>query len=227
MVRPPAPKAGPGTEVKGIRMSASRNVRRLVAAVLASGAMVGAMAVPASADNGHDRRDGRDRQAGHSRHHDDRNRSDRDRFDGDRSRGDRFGGDRSRGDRFGDDRFGRDRRSGVLIGQVQHNNPRRDFRSNRSLNAEWVEVTNTGRRAVDLDGWTLTDSDGNRYRFDDLRLPARSSVRVHTGRGFDTRHDVYQGRRNYVWDSRDSATLRDSRGRVVDVESWGRGFPRR
>ncbi|MFI1471212.1 lamin tail domain-containing protein [Streptomyces wuyuanensis] len=212
-------------------MSASRSVRRLVAAVLASGAIVGAMAVPASADNGHDRRDGRDR-AGHSRHHDDRNRFDRDRFDGnrDRSRGDRFDGnrDRSRGDRSGDDRFGRDRRSSVVIGQVQHQNPRRDFRSNRSLNAEWVEVTNNGRRAVDLDGWTLSDSDGNRYRFDDLRLPARSSVRVHTGRGFDTRHDVYQGRRNYVWDSRDSATLRDSRGRVVDFDSWGRGgFPRR
>ncbi|MFG2755288.1 lamin tail domain-containing protein [Streptomyces wuyuanensis] len=200
-------------------MSASRSVRRLVAAVLASGAIVGAMAVPASADNGHDRRDGRDR-AGHSRQHDDRNRFDRDRFDGNR--------DRSRGDRFGDDRFGRDRRSSVVIGQVQHQNPRRDFRSNRSLNAEWVEVTNNGRRAVDLDGWTLSDSDGNRYRFDDLRLPARSSVRVHTGRGFDTRHDVYQGRRNYVWDSRDSATLRDSRGRVVDFDSWGRGgFPRR
>ncbi|MEU4130067.1 lamin tail domain-containing protein [Streptomyces wuyuanensis] len=199
-------------------MSASRNVRRLVAAVLASGAIVGAMAVPASADNGHDRRDGRDRHAGHSRHHDDRNRFDRDRLDG----------DRFRGDRFGDDRFGRDRRSSVVIGQVQHQNPRRDFRSNRSLNAEWVEVTNNGRRAVDLDGWTLSDSDGNRYRFDDLRLPARSSVRVHTGRGFDTRHDVYQGRRNYVWDSRDSATLRDSRGRVVDFDSWGRGgFPRR
>lgn len=198
-------------------MSASRNVRRLVAAALASGAIVGAMAVPASADNGHDRRDGRDRHAGHSRHHDDRNRFDRDRFDGDRSGRDRFGGDR----------FGRDRRSPVVIGQVQHNSPRRDFRSNRSLNAEWVEVTNNGRRAVDLDGWTLSDSDGNRYRFDDLRLPARSSVRVHTGRGFDTRHDVYQGRRSYVWDSRDTATLRDDRGRVVDFESWGRGFPRR
>ncbi|MCZ7456363.1 lamin tail domain-containing protein [Streptomyces sp. WMMC940] len=193
-------------------MSASRNVRRLVAAALASGAIVGAMAVPASADNGHDRRDGRDRHAGHSRHHDDRNRFDRDRFDG---------------DRFGGDRFGRDRRSSVVIGQVQHNGPRRDFRSNRSLNAEWVEVTNNGRRAVDLDGWTLSDGDGNRYRFDDLRLPARSSVRVHTGRGFDTRRDVYQGRRNHVWDSRDTATLRDSRGRVVDFESWGRGFPRR
>ncbi|MEJ8661959.1 MULTISPECIES: lamin tail domain-containing protein [Streptomyces] len=114
-------------------------------------------------------------------------------------------------------------RSSVGISQVQHNSPGRDFRSNRSLNAEWVEVTNNGRRAVNLDGWTLTDRDGNRYRFDDVRLAGRSSVRVHTGQGRDTRRDVYQDRRRQIWDSRDTATLRDARGRVVDTESWGRG----
>ncbi len=91
-------------------------------------------------------------------------------------------------------------------------------------NGEWVEVTNTTRRAVNLDGWTLSDSDGNRYRFDSLRLAGRSSVRVHTGVGNDTRTDVYQDRRNYIWSNRaDTATLRNDRGRTVDSESWGRG----
>ncbi|WP_351232703.1 lamin tail domain-containing protein [Streptomyces sp. NPDC002133] len=156
-------------------MSASRitTARRLVAAVLASGAVVAAAAVPASADGGRD-----------GRHH------------------------RSV--------------SPVVISKVQADSPGRDTRSNHSLNAEWVEVSNTGRRAVNLRGWTLTDEDGQRYRFN-LRLDGRSTVRIHTGEGRDTRRDVFQDRRNHVWDNdRGTATLRDDRGRVIDTESWGR-----
>jgi len=113
-------------------------------------------------------------------------------------------------------------RSAVVIGQVQYDSPGWDTRSNRSLNAEWVEVRNTGRHAVKLNGWTLTDRDGNRYRFRHLWLRGHDSVRVHTGIGRDNRHDVYQDRLTYVWDNRDSATLRDNRGRWIDTRSWGR-----
>ncbi|MEU2166062.1 lamin tail domain-containing protein, partial [Streptomyces sp. NPDC019208] len=113
-------------------------------------------------------------------------------------------------------------RSTVVIGQVQYDSPGRDDHSNRSLNAEWVEVRNTGRHAVNLRGYTLSDRDGNRYRFDHLRLNGRSSVRVHTGIGRDTRTDVYQDRRNYIWDNRDTATLRNDHGRTIDTKSWGR-----
>ncbi|MFI6060968.1 lamin tail domain-containing protein [Streptomyces sp. NPDC051286] len=111
--------------------------------------------------------------------------------------------------------------SNVVLGDIQYDSPGRDDWSNRSLNREWVEVTNTGRRAVDLDGWSLTDQSGNLYRFDDLRLPGRATVRVHTGRGYDTRQDVYQGSRDYIWSNyADKATLRDNRGRTVDTHSW-------
>ncbi|MFE2087722.1 lamin tail domain-containing protein [Streptomyces sp. NPDC059460] len=113
--------------------------------------------------------------------------------------------------------------SRVVLGDIQYNSPGRDNYSNRSLNGEWVEVTNTGRRAVNLDGWTLSDGDGNRYRFDDLRLAGRATVRVHTGYGRDTRTDVYQDRSDYVWGNHsDRATLRNDDGRAVDTESWGR-----
>ncbi|MCX4825612.1 lamin tail domain-containing protein [Streptomyces sp. NBC_01142] len=157
-------------------MSASRTTRRLVAALLATGALVGAAALPASAD---DRRD-------HGRH--------------------------------------QQARSAVVLGDIQYDSPGRDTRSNRSLNAEWVDVTNNGRRAVDLDGWTLTNRDGDRYHFDNLRLAGHSTVRVHTGHGRDTRRDVYQDRSDYVWDDRsDTATLRNDNGRTVDTDSWGRG----
>lgn len=112
-------------------------------------------------------------------------------------------------------------RSAVSIGDVRHDEGGRGVRSNRALNTEWVEVVNRGRDGVNLRGWTLTDSDGNRYRFDFLRLPGHSKVRVHTGQGRDSRFDVFQDRRKGVWDNRDSATLRNDHGRFVDSKEWG------
>ncbi|KRD17936.1 lamin tail domain-containing protein [Streptomyces sp. Root264] len=113
-------------------------------------------------------------------------------------------------------------RAKVEISAVQYDSPGRDDRSNRSLNKEWVELTNTSRSAVNLDGWVLRDESGYRYTFDNYRLAGRATVRVHTGVGRDTRTDLYQGRRAYVWNNDyDTATLRDDRGRFVDDESWG------
>ncbi|MEU7429167.1 lamin tail domain-containing protein [Streptomyces sp. NPDC040750] len=121
------------------------------------------------------------------------------------------------------DHHGRPHHERVYISDVQYNSPGRDDRSNRSLNGEWVELTNDSRRAVNLDGWTLTDEDGHTYTFDHYQLNGRASVRVHTGNGRDTRTDLYQDRRNYVWDNNsDTATLRTYRGRFVDEASWGR-----
>ncbi|MEU1071154.1 MULTISPECIES: lamin tail domain-containing protein [unclassified Streptomyces] len=152
-------------------MTASRTSRRILATVLAGGALIGAAALPAAAD-------------GHHRHAD---------------------------------------RSTVVIGKVQYNSPGRDDRSNRSLNGEWVEVMNTGRHAVNLRGFTLTAGDGARYRFHAMRLEGHSAVKVHTGVGHDTSRDVYQDRHNYVWDNhRDTATLRNDNGRILDTAMWGR-----
>jgi hypothetical protein len=118
-------------------------------------------------------------------------------------------------------------RSHVEISRVQADAPGFDDRSARSLNAEWVEITNSGRRGIDLDGWTLSDRQGNRYTFNHYRLAGRSTVRVHTGYGRDTSRDLYQDRRNEVWDNRsDAATLRTERGRFVDSVSWGRHHDR-
>ncbi|WP_246295954.1 hypothetical protein OHT20_38120 [Streptomyces caniferus] len=56
-----------------------------------------------------------------------------------------------------------------------------------------------------------------------LRLNGHSQVRVHTGIGRDNRTDLYQDRRNYVWDNNgDQAILRSDRHRVVDTVAWGR-----
>ncbi|OAR22646.1 hypothetical protein A8W25_23875 [Streptomyces sp. ERV7] len=114
-------------------------------------------------------------------------------------------------------------RSPIGLGAIQYDSPGRDDRSQRSLNAEWVTVTNTGRGAVNLKGWTLTDRSRHTYTFPGLRLAGHQSVRVHTGIGRDTGHDVYQDRRDYVWNnSGDTATLRDNHRHVIATKSWGR-----
>ena len=114
-------------------------------------------------------------------------------------------------------------RSAVVLGAIQYDSPGRDDRSNRSLNAEWVTVKNTGRLPVNIKGWTLADKSGHSYRFGNLRLNGHSQIRVHTGIGHDNRRDVYQDRRAYVWDNTgDTATLRNDHRRIVDAQSWGR-----
>lgn len=116
----------------------------------------------------------------------------------------------------------RPHRLNVEISRVQYDSPGRDDRSNRSLNKEWVEITNNTRRSMNLDGWTLSDEDGHTYTFDHYRLEGRATVRIHTGIGRDSSSDLYQDRRAYVWDNRsDTATLRNDHGRFIDDASWG------
>ncbi|MFF7974277.1 lamin tail domain-containing protein [Streptomyces sp. NPDC007905] len=114
-------------------------------------------------------------------------------------------------------------RAQVTIGDVQYGTHDRYERSNQSLNREWVEIANHGRRGVNLSGWTLSDRDGNTYTFRGYWLEGRATVRVHTGFGRDSETDLYQDRRHSVWDrSADTATLRNDHGRFVDATSWGR-----
>ncbi|MFF8479284.1 lamin tail domain-containing protein [Streptomyces sp. NPDC015414] len=114
-------------------------------------------------------------------------------------------------------------RAAVYISSVRYDSPGRDDRSNWSLNQEWVDITNSTRRALNLDGWTLRDEDGHTFTFRHVRLGGRSTVRVHTGDGRDGRRDLFQDRRAYVWNNGyDTATLRNDRGRFVDDVSWGR-----
>ncbi|MDF3303088.1 lamin tail domain-containing protein [Streptomyces tropicalis] len=113
-------------------------------------------------------------------------------------------------------------REAVSISGVRHEAGARDDRSNRALNQEWVQITNDTRRGVNLDGWTLSDADGHTFTFHHYRLDGRSTVRVHTGYGRDTRTDLYQDRNRSVWDRRsDTATLRNDHGRFVDAVRWG------
>ncbi|MER6130213.1 lamin tail domain-containing protein [Streptomyces sp. NPDC001795] len=110
----------------------------------------------------------------------------------------------------------------MQISQVQYDSPDRDKRSNHSLNGEWVDITNTTRRAVTSTDGRCRTATSTPTRSSHYRLDGRSTVRVHTGIGRDTRTDLYQDRRSYVWNNTsDTATLRDERGRIIDSFSWG------
>jgi len=105
------------------------------------------------------------------------------------------------------------RRPDVVIREIFYNSPGSDNRSNKSLNAEWVKLYNRSGEAVRLTGWTVRDKSHHVYTFGSFTLRAHKSVKIHTGRGRDTRSDVYQDRRAYVWNNDgDRATLRKANG---------------
>ncbi|MER6025606.1 lamin tail domain-containing protein [Streptomyces sp. NPDC001851] len=110
---------------------------------------------------------------------------------------------------------------GVQIHHVWFDSPGSDNRSNASLNAEWVQIRNTGGTAVSLNGWVLKDASNHRYVFPNVKIGAGKYMKIHTGRGSDTASDKYQGRRAYVWNNdRDTATLTRASGAKVDSCSW-------
>lgn len=109
----------------------------------------------------------------------------------------------------------------VHIAKIYYDSPGSDTRTNKSLNGEWVAVTNSTSRNVSLEGWTLTDASRHTYTFGDYTLRAGRTVKVRTGSGDDTRATKYQDRRAYVWNNdKDTATLRKASGTKVDSCSY-------
>ncbi|MES9521572.1 lamin tail domain-containing protein [Streptomyces capoamus] len=110
---------------------------------------------------------------------------------------------------------------GVKIHHVWFDSPGSDNRSNKSLNAEWVQLKNTGGSAVSLKGWVLKDASNHKYVFGNVKIGAGKYLKVRTGSGSDTASDKYQGRRAYVWNNdKDTATLTKASGSKVDTCSW-------
>jgi len=110
---------------------------------------------------------------------------------------------------------------GVTIYHVWFDSPGSDNRSNKSLNAEWVQIKNNGSSAVSLRGWVLKDASNHKYTFLNVKIGAHKTMKVHTGRGTDTTADKYQNRRAYVWNNTsDTATLTKANGSKVDSCSW-------
>jgi hypothetical protein len=116
----------------------------------------------------------------------------------------------------------------VSFSRIYFDSPGSDTRSNTSLNAEWVRLTNNTDKAIPLKGWTLRDAANHVYGFKAAdRLGAAQSLILHTGKGTDGRPDSadrYWQSGNYVWNNTgDTATLRNSTGGMVDTCTFKTG----
>ncbi|GAA3957122.1 hypothetical protein GCM10023085_44560 [Actinomadura viridis] len=113
--------------------------------------------------------------------------------------------------------------SAVQIYRVYYNSPGSDTGSNKSLNAEWVQLFNTSKTSRQLKGYKLRDKTGYTYTFGAVTLGGRKSVYVHTGKGSNSAGHRYWGRSWYVWNNTgDTAYLRYPNGTAADSCSWGR-----
>lgn len=109
----------------------------------------------------------------------------------------------------------------VQFTRVWYDSPGSDFRSNTSLNAEYVIIKNTTRKPIDLEGWILRDETGYKYVFGDVTVKPGKKIIVRTGQGQDTTTTLYWGRKQYVWNNDgDTATLRNATGKKIDTCGW-------
>lgn len=90
----------------------------------------------------------------------------------------------------------------------------------KNVNGEWVEITNSGKGAVDMTDWIL-DSSGERvYMFPGFSLASGASVKVFTGKGTDSSSELYMGMGSPVWNNKgDMGTLKDAAGHIVSQKS--------
>ncbi len=85
-----------------------------------------------------------------------------------------------------------------------------------NLAAETVIVRNRGGW-VSLEGWTLSDAEGNTFIFPALTLFEGAQVRIHSAAGISTPTDLYWGRTTPAWNGGELITLRDAAGNVVNT----------
>jgi len=110
----------------------------------------------------------------------------------------------------------------IRFSRIVYDSPGPDTGSNASLNAEWARITNFTAKARKLTGWTVRDVSGHVFRFPTFTLRAGASVKIHTGRGANTRTDLYWRQGNYVWNNDgDKAILKNAAGVRIDTCKWG------
>jgi murein DD-endopeptidase MepM/ murein hydrolase activator NlpD len=85
-----------------------------------------------------------------------------------------------------------------------------------NLAAEVVIVRNRGG-GTSLEGWTLSNAEGDTFTFPAITLFTNAQVRVHSAAGSSTPSDLYWGRATPAWTGGALITLRDAAGHVVDT----------
>jgi LysM repeat protein len=81
------------------------------------------------------------------------------------------------------------------------------------VNNEVVKIRNQGA-VVNLQGWTLSDADGNTFLFPELRLRRDSQILVYSRLAENTSIALYWGQEGAVWSEGEVATLANAAGSV-------------
>jgi LysM repeat protein len=91
------------------------------------------------------------------------------------------------------------------------------------VDGERVVIVNRGERLADMQGWTLSDGEGNVYTFPNFRLWGGGSVTVHTRIGEDGNPpaNFYWSKLVALWSPGEVATLKDAAGGVVSTFTIG------
>ena len=84
------------------------------------------------------------------------------------------------------------------------------------ITAEAIRLQNIGGN-INISDWTLSDADGNSYRFRDVLLFPQTGVVIYTRSGTSTANARFWGREESVWSHGETMTLADPQGRVVQT----------
>jgi|GEM_PF-6044497 len=94
---------------------------------------------------------------------------------------------------------------------------------NDNLLGEFVRLENRGEAVVNMEGYTISDSDGNIYTFPALEVAPFRTVLLFTGCAVDTQNELYWCQREEVWNnSGDTVFVTDAEGLYVDHRSYAR-----
>jgi hypothetical protein len=112
----------------------------------------------------------------------------------------------------------------VTFTKIQYNSPGTDDRTNASLNAEWVRLTNNTKSAINLKNWTLRDKSNHVLTLPSYSLKSKASVYVHTGSGTAYSNHLFWNSGNYIWNNTgDTATLKNTAAKTIDTCTWKSG----
>ncbi len=92
-----------------------------------------------------------------------------------------------------------------------------DKRDNAHINRETIQVRNVGSKKITLAGYRIRDKAKHTFVFPKgFTLAAHATVTVHTGKGTNSRTNLYWKQGNYVWNNNgDTAYLADTHGKTV------------
>ncbi len=89
------------------------------------------------------------------------------------------------------------------------------IRNPGSLSGEALRIVNNADEVVSLDGWTLEDANGNILKFPNIQLLRKGIfVEVYSRSGHDTPYELFWSRDEAVWQSGETAVIRDMFGQI-------------